>query len=216
MAAYLNMPDQVIRQRIEHAMQGLLRAQALQIEAFAQRYTDIFDGEIARFAWAHERTHPITTDVVTVQWLNEMALQGLRDTANDNMLGLRERAAAQAEEAMDNDPAYDASRARQAQQDGAISEAIARMEHPPWLDSLPTEAEQRAYEDAPYDRREALAHGDTGERDGWLEIDTSDQDMGASWQQTLEHLQARLEALARAFPDQHVAQGHTREEGMGY
>ena len=40
--------------------------------------------------------------------------------------------------------------------------------------------------------------------------------MGASWQQTLSHLQARLEALARDFPAQHRAQGHSRDEGMGY
>ena len=49
-----------------------------------------------------------------------------------------------------------------------------------------------------------------------VEIDTSDSDMGASWQQTLEHLQARLDALERDFPAQPRAQGHNRDEGMGY
>jgi hypothetical protein len=117
---------------------------------------------------------------------------------------------------MYHDPAYDTYRVRQAQQDGAISEAIDRMEHPPWLDSLPTEAEQRAYEDAPYDRLEDLAHGAAAERDGRLEIDTSDSEMGASWQQTLDHLQARLDALERDFPDQHMAQWHNRDVGMNY
>jgi hypothetical protein len=216
MAEYLNRPDEVIQQRVAHAMQSLLRAQELQIEAFGKHYTALYDGEIARFAWAHERSHPITTSIEDAQRYFDAALDSLRDTVNENMLGLREREAAQAEEAMYNDPAYDTYRVRQAQQDGAISEAIDRMERPPWLDSLPTEAEQRAYEDAPYDRLEDLAHGAAAERDGRLEIDTSDPEMGASWQQTLEHLQARLEALARDVPDQHVAQEHNREEGMGY
>jgi hypothetical protein len=49
-----------------------------------------------------------------------------------------------------------------------------------------------------------------------LEIDTSDPDMGASWQQTLAHLQARLDALERDFPAQQRAQGHNRDEGIGY
>jgi hypothetical protein len=149
MAEYLGSEEQYLQARLANLMQVFVNAQERQIHAFADRYEALFDGEIARFAQAHERTHPITTDIVTVQWLNEMAIQGLRDTVNANMLGLREREAAWAEEAMDNDPAYDTSMVRQAQQDGAISEAIDRMEHPPWLDSLPTEAEQRAYEDAP-------------------------------------------------------------------
>jgi hypothetical protein len=216
MAEYLNMPDEVIRQRVANAMQSLLRAQELQIEAFGKHYTALYDGEIARFAWAHERSHPITTSIEDAQRYFDAALDSLRDTVNENMLGLREREAAQAEEAMYNDPAYDTYMVRQAQQDVAISEAIDRMERPPWLNSLPTETEQRAYEDAPYGHLEDLAHGDTDERDGRLEIDTSDPEMGASWQQTLDHLQARLDVLERDFPDQHRVQGHDRDEGMGY
>ena len=216
MAEYLNMPDGVIRARIENAMEGLLRAQEMQIEAFGAHYNALYTGEIAQFTRAYEQSYPITVSDDEVRRYFSRALDSLRETVNANMLKLRERAAAQAEEAMYNDPAYDAYMARQAQQDLAISEAIDRMEHPPWLDSLPTEAEQRAYEDAPYNRREALAHGDTGERDGWLEMDTSDQDMGASWQQTLERLQARLDAVERDFPAQQRAQGHNRDEGIGY
>ena len=52
-----------------------------------------------------------------------------------------------------------------------------------------------------------------------LEVDTSDPEMGVAWQQTLEQLQARLDALERDFPDQDLAQGHNdhnHDEGMGY
>jgi hypothetical protein len=113
---YLDMPDQVIRQRVENHMQGRLREQALQMDALVDRYTDLFDGEVARFARAHERTHPITTDIVTVQWLNEQAMQGLRDTVNEHDPAYRaweaEHAAAVATEAAI--PAMSACRLREA------------------------------------------------------------------------------------------------------
>jgi hypothetical protein len=52
--------------------------------------------------------------------------------------------------------------------------------------------------------------------DHQLEIDTSDLEMGTAWQQTLNQLQAKLDALERDFPDPHVAQEHDHDAGMGY
>jgi hypothetical protein len=49
-----------------------------------------------------------------------------------------------------------------------------------------------------------------------LDIDTSDPEMGPAWQQTLDRLQARLDALEQGVPLQQVAQEHSREQGMGY
>jgi hypothetical protein len=51
-----------------------------------------------------------------------------------------------------------------------------------------------------------------GEPERAIEIDTSDPDMGTSWQQTLAQLQARLEALAPEVSSHE----HQQDQGMGY
>ena len=99
MAEYLHMPDQVIRQRIASAMQGLLRAQEQQIAAFGAHYNALYTGEIAQFTRAYEQSYPITVSDDEVRRSFSRALDSLRETVNANMLELRERAAAQAEEA---------------------------------------------------------------------------------------------------------------------
>jgi hypothetical protein len=55
-----------------------------------------------------------------------------------------------------------------------------------------------------------------GEPERAIDIDTSDPDMGASWQQTLQQLQARLDALEQEVSPQDKAQEHTHNAGMGY
>jgi hypothetical protein len=55
-----------------------------------------------------------------------------------------------------------------------------------------------------------------GEPERAIDIDTSDSDMGASWQQTLQELQARLDALEQEVSPQDKAQEHTHDAGMGY
>jgi hypothetical protein len=163
-----------------------------QIDAWAERWNQILDREQARFAAISQEVRPITVDDATVQ---RQFYEGLAEMREE-----RE------EREMYNDPGYEAYLREQVQQDKAISEAIDRREHPPWLDAVPTEAQQRAYEDAPYDRLEALAHGN--------EVHPDAQAMTSPETARLEALWEQLEALDAAHhPEQHQQQ---RDEGMEY
>jgi hypothetical protein len=81
-----------------------------------------------------------------------------------------------------------------------------------------TEAEERAYEDAVYDRREDVAHEDRDYDTQYtglmgsappdrIEIDTSDHDMGGRWTEQLAALEARLDALTRETQAQEQTMG---------
>ena len=56
----------------------------------------------------------------------------------------------------------------------------------------------------------------SGEPAPRLEVDTSDADMGTTWQQTFAQLQARLDAMEQGTPAYEQAQDHHRDEGMSY
>jgi hypothetical protein len=49
-----------------------------------------------------------------------------------------------------------------------------------------------------------------------VDIDTSDPDRGPAWQQTIQQLQARLDALEQDVPAQEQAHDQDHDAGMGY
>jgi hypothetical protein len=103
-------------------------------------------------------------------------------------------------------PAYDQT--RQALQE-ALQETLERREH-----YHPHSAAYMDLDAEVHPLRAELSRVDSvPER---LDIDTSDPEMGASWQQTLAQLQARLDAMEQGAPAVERAQDHHQDEGMGY
>jgi hypothetical protein len=132
--------------------------------------------------------------------------------------------------AMYADPTYHTYVQEQAPHDQAISEAIDRMEHPPWLTEAYLHGDDLSYEDysrpgaymsGPWAGQEDVEYGTQhygfegedlpGEPRSAIEIDTSDTDMGQRWQEQLAALDERLTAWAQEVDTME----QTQQQGKG-
>lgn len=159
MAEYLTMSDQVMRRRVENAMQQWERYAEIQIQQFHARLDgQLFDTQ--QRLVAHDRDQVWTYG------------QALMDRGLD------------------------------------AGEPMSAVNRDSWIPYEPTQAEQQAYEDRPYDRSEAVAHGDAAVdpaigRESGLEVS------GTGLVTQFDDLQARLEVL-----DQRTeARQHDQERG---